>query len=141
MDAFNPTTKTQQAVSSAAQAATMAGNPEVSPAHLLRALLSQSDGLAAPLLTAAGADPGAGRKELESVIATLPSAAGATVSSPQFDTYAVKALTPAQKLATEMGDAYVSTEHVLVGLAAEGGPVADLLKRQGATPEALRDAF
>ncbi|WP_277068834.1 ATP-dependent chaperone ClpB [Saccharomonospora viridis] len=141
MDAFNPTTKTQQAISSAAQAATMAGNPEISPAHLLGALLSQSDGLAAPLLTAAGADPGAVRKELESVISTLPSATGATVSSPQFDTYAVKSLTHAQKLATEMGDEYVSTEHVLVGLAAEGGPVADLLKRQGATPEALRDAF
>ena len=140
MDAFNPTTKTQQAISSAAQAATMAGNPEISPAHLLGALLSQSDGLAAP------AHRGRGRsrrrpQELESVISTLPSATGATVSSPQFDTYAVKSLTHAQKLATEMGDEYVSTEHVLVGLAAEGGPVADLLKRQGATPEALRDAF
>src|SRR5690606_35000905 len=134
-------TKTQQAISSAAQAATMAGNPEISPAHLLGALLSQSDGLAAPLLTAAGADPGAVRKELESVISTLPSATGATVSSPQFDTYAVKSLTHAQKFATEMGDEYVSTEHVLVGLAAEGGPVADLLKRQGATSETLRDAF
>ncbi len=141
MDAFNPTTKTQQAISSAAQAATMAGNPEISPAHLLGALLSQSDGLAAPLLTAAGADPGAVRKELESVISTLPSATGATVSSPQFDTYAVKSLTHAQKLATEMGDEYVSTEHVLVGLAAEGGAVADLLKRTAPRRTRSGDAF
>ncbi|WP_216211645.1 ATP-dependent chaperone ClpB [Amycolatopsis aidingensis] len=141
MDAFNPTTKTQQAISSAAQAATMAGNPDVAAAHLLGALLAQGDGLAQPLLTAVGADPDQVHKELEPIIQALPSASGATVSSPQFDPGAVKSLTHAQKLATELGDEYVSTEHVLVGLAAEGGQVADLLKRHGATPDALREAF
>ncbi|MFB9689613.1 ATP-dependent chaperone ClpB [Amycolatopsis plumensis] len=141
MDAFNPTTKTQQAISSAAQAATMAGNPHVSAAHLLGALLAQGEGLTAPLLTAVGADPELVHKELEPLIAALPSATGATVSSPQFDTYAVKCLTRAQKLATELGDEYVSTEHLLVGLATEGGQVADLLKRHGATPDALQEAF
>ncbi|GAB3494490.1 ATP-dependent chaperone ClpB [Amycolatopsis cihanbeyliensis] len=141
MDAFNPTTKTQQAISSAAQAATMAGNPDVAAAHLLGALLAQGDGLAQPLLTAVGADPEQVHKELEPIIQALPSATGATVSSPQFDTSAVKSLTHAQKLATELGDEYVSTEHVLVGLATEGGQVADLLKRHGATPDALREAF
>ncbi|GHG40720.1 MULTISPECIES: ATP-dependent chaperone ClpB [Amycolatopsis] len=141
MDAFNPTTKTQQAISSAAQAATMAGNPHVSAAHLLGALLAQGEGLTAPLLTAVGADPELVHKELEPLIAALPSATGATVSSPQFDTYAVKSLTRAQKLATELGDEYVSTEHLLVGLATEGGQVADLLKRHGATPDALQEAF
>jgi ATP-dependent Clp protease ATP-binding subunit ClpB len=141
MDAFNPTTKTQQAISSAAQAATMAGNPHVASAHLLGALLAEGDGLTAPLLTAVGADPQQVHKELEPIIHALPSATGATVSSPQFDTHAVKALTHAQKLATELGDEYVSTEHLLVGLATEGGPVADLLKRHGATPETLREAF
>ena len=141
MDAFNPTTKTQQAISSAAQAATMAGNPHVSAAHLLGALLAQGEGLTAPLLTAVGADPGVVHKELEPIIAALPSATGATVSSPQFDNFAVKSLTHAQKLATELGDEYVSTEHLLVGLATEGGQVADLLKRHGATPDALQEAF
>src|SRR5436305_938312 len=141
MDAFNPTTKTQQAISSAAQAATMAGNPHVSAAHLLGALLAQGEGLTAPLLTAVGADQGVVHKELEPLIAALPSATGATVSTPQFDTFAVKSLTRAQKLATELGDEYVSTEHLLVGLATEGGQVADLLKRHGATPDALREAF
>ncbi|MBE8525994.1 ATP-dependent chaperone ClpB [Amycolatopsis sp. H6(2020)] len=141
MDAFNPTTKTQQAISSAAQAATMAGNPHVSAPHLLGALLAQGEGLTAPLLTAVGADPEVVHKELEPLIAALPSATGATVSSPQFDTFAVKSLTRAQKLATELGDEYVSTEHLLVGLATEGGQVADLLKRHGATPDALQEAF
>ena len=141
MDAFNPTTKTQQAISSAAQAATVAGNPSVTAAHLLGALLAQGDGLAGPLLTAVGADPQQVHKELEPITQGLPSATGATVSTPQFDPSAVKSLTHAQKLATELGDEYVSTEHLMVGLAAEGGQVADLLKRHGATPDALREAF
>ncbi|RZS37873.1 ATP-dependent Clp protease ATP-binding subunit ClpB [Herbihabitans rhizosphaerae] len=141
MDAFNPTTKTQQAISSAAQAATVAGNPDIKPGHLLGALLAQGDGLTAPLLSAVGADPGVVGKELDQLVNSLPAATGATVSAPQFDPEAVKALTHAQKLATEMGDEYVSTEHLLVGLAAEGGRVGDLLRRHGATPDALREAF
>ncbi|MGH3517382.1 MAG: ATP-dependent chaperone ClpB [Haloechinothrix sp.] len=141
MDAFNPTTKTQQAISSAAQAATVAGNPAVGPAHLLGALLAQSEGLAGPLLTAVGADPKQVHAELDPITRALPTATGATVSTPQFDGQAVKSLTRAQQLATELGDSYVSTEHLLVGLAEEGGKVADLLKRHNATPEALRDAF
>ncbi|WP_158879434.1 ATP-dependent chaperone ClpB [Amycolatopsis anabasis] len=141
MDAFNPTTKTQQAISSAAQAAAVAGNPDIAPSHLLGALLAQSDGIAGPLLTAVGADPEQVHKELEPISQALPSATGATVSTPQFNTQALKSLTHAQKLATEMGDEYVSTEHLLAGLATEGGQVAELLKRHGATPDALREAF
>ncbi|SMC94914.1 ATP-dependent chaperone ClpB [Kibdelosporangium aridum] len=141
MDAFNPTTKTQQAVSAAVQAATVAGNPDVSPAHLLAALLAQGDGLTAPLLTAVGADPAVIGKELEKIVASLPSATGATVSTPNLNGQAARSLSQAQKLATEMGDEYVSTEHVLYGLAYERGPVGELLRRHGATPEALKDAF
>jgi ATP-dependent Clp protease ATP-binding subunit ClpB len=141
MDAFNPTTKTQQAVSAAVQAATVAGNPDVSPAHLLAALLAQGDGLTAPLLTAVGADPQVVRKDLEQVAVGLPSATGATVSAPNLNAEAGRSLQLAQKLATEMGDEYVSTEHVLWGLASERGQVGDLLRRHGATPDALREAF
>jgi len=141
MDAFNPTTKTQEAISSAAQAATMAGNPDIAAAHLLGALLAQGDGLTKPLLTAVGADTDTVHRELENLIQGLPSATGATVSTPQFDTHAVNSLTRAQKLATELGDDYVSTEHILVGLAEEGGSVATLLQKHGATPQAIQDAF
>jgi len=141
LDAFNPTTKTQQAISAAAQAAAAAGNPDIKPVHLLGALLAQGDGLTAPLLTAVGADPAVIRKELDQLANSLPSATGATVSAPQLDGQALRAVTHAQKLATEMGDEFVSTEHLLVGLAAEGGAVADLLNRNGATPDALREAF
>lgn len=57
MDSFTPTTKTQQALSAAVQAAASAGNPDVRPAHILVALLDQSDGIASPLLKAVGVDP------------------------------------------------------------------------------------
>src|ERR1044072_3708282 len=141
MDAFNPTTKTQQAVSAAVQAATVAGNPDVSPANPLGPLLATGDGLPAPLLTAVGADPGVVGKELEKIVAGLPSATGATVSTPNLNGQAARSLSQAQKLATEMGDEYVSTEHVLYSLAYERGPVGELLRRHGATPDALREAF
>jgi ATP-dependent Clp protease ATP-binding subunit ClpB len=141
MDSFNPTTKTQAAISSAVQAASMAGNPDVTAAHLLGALLAQGDGIAAPLLAAVGADPAAVRAELEAITQRLPSATGSTVAAPLCDRQALKALTDAQNLATEMGDSYVSTEHLLVGLAAQGGAVGQLLSRHGATPDALREAF
>jgi ATP-dependent Clp protease ATP-binding subunit ClpB len=145
MDSFNPTTKTQQAISAAAQAAALAGNPDVGPTHLLGALLAQADGIAAPLLAAVGADAAAVRSELTQLGNRLPSASGSTVSAPQLSRDALAAINAAQQLATEMGDEYVSTEHLLVGLASapkQGrSEVADLLHRHGATPEALREAF
>ena len=141
MDSFNPTTKAQQAISAAVQAAALAGNPDVGPTHLLGALLAQGDGIAAPLLAAVGADAAAVRGELTQLSNRLPSASGSTVSAPQLSREALAALNAAQQLATEMGDDYVSTEHLLVGLASAGGPVAALLRRHGATPEALREAF
>ncbi|GAA0226178.1 ATP-dependent chaperone ClpB [Saccharothrix mutabilis subsp. mutabilis] len=141
MDAFNPTTKTQQAVSAAVQAATIAGNPDVTSVHLLGSLLAQGDGLTAPLLSAVGADPKQVHKELEQLSRALPAASGSSVSAPQFSRDAVRVLGRAQELATEMGDEYVSTEHLLVGLAQHGGQVADLLRRHGASPEALKEAF
>ncbi|HKR52197.1 MAG TPA: Clp protease N-terminal domain-containing protein, partial [Pseudonocardiaceae bacterium] len=134
MDSFNPTTKTQAAISSAAQAASTAGNPDITPGHLLEALLAQADGIAAPLLAAVGADAKAIRAELDAIIKRLPSATGSTVAAPQLDRQAAKALGHAQNLATDMGDSYVSTEHLLVGLAADTGAVGQLLRRHGATP-------
>ena len=141
MDAFNPTTKVQQAISSAVQAASLAGNPDVGPTHLLGALLAQSDGVTVPLLEAVGADVAAIRRELNRLSNQLPSASGPTVAAPQLSRETLAAINTAQRLATEMGDEYVSTEHLLVGLASTQGQVGDLLRRHGATPEALREAF
>ncbi|MDV3207311.1 MAG: AAA family ATPase, partial [Rhodococcus ruber] len=140
MDSFNPTTKTQAAMTAAMQSASAAGNPEIRPAHLLVALLDQTDGIAAPLLKAVGVDPTVVHREAQTLVERLPRATGAT-QTPQLGREAVAALTAAQHLATELDDEYVSTEHVLVGLAGGDSDVAKLLVGHGATPAALRDAF
>ena len=91
MDSFNPTTKTQQAISAAVQAASLAGNPDVGPTHLLGALLAQGDGIAAPLLAAVGADPAAVRTEVTALGNRLPSASGSTVGAVNFPQVALPA--------------------------------------------------
>ncbi len=140
MDSFQPTTKTQAALTSALQAASAAGNPEISPAHLLVALLDQTDGIAAPLLKAVGVDPVTVRNRAQELVDRKPKASGSS-STPQLSRESIASISEAQKLATEMGDQFVSTEHVLYGLAQAGGEAAQLLTSVGATPQEIREAF
>ncbi|WP_067884366.1 ATP-dependent chaperone ClpB [Nocardia vaccinii] len=140
MDSFNPTTKTQAAFTAALQSASAAGNPEIRPAHLLVALLDQTDGIAAPLLKAVAADPVQVRGEAQDIIDRLPSATGAT-TTPQLGREALAAMNAAQKLATELGDEYVSTEVLLIGLASGDSDVSQLLLKYGATADGLREAL
>ncbi|MGK9272768.1 ATP-dependent chaperone ClpB [Williamsia muralis] len=140
MDSFNPTTKTQAALSAAVQAAAAAGNPDVRPAHVLVALLDQSDGIAAPLLKAVGVDPAQARTAAQQLVDRLPTASGAS-STPQLSRESIAAVSAAQQLAGELSDEYVSTEHLVVGLATGDSDVAKLLANLGATPQSLRDAF
>ena len=140
MDSFNPTTKTQAALSAAVQAAAAAGNPDVRPAHVLVALLDQSDGIAAPLLKAVGVDPAQARTAAQQLVDRLPKASGAS-STPQLSRESIAAVSAAQQLAGELSDEYVSTEHLVVGLATGDSDVAKLLANLGATPQSLRDAF
>ncbi|MGV0636201.1 ATP-dependent chaperone ClpB [Mycolicibacillus trivialis] len=140
MDSFNPTTKTQAALTAALQAATTAGNPEIRPAHLLLALLTQNDGIAAPLLEAVGVDPAPIRSEAQRLVDLAPQVTSAS-AQPQLSREALAAITVAQQLATEMDDEFVSTEHLMVGLATGDSEVAALLSGRGATPDALREAF
>ncbi|WP_415972980.1 ATP-dependent chaperone ClpB [Rhodococcus sp. 077-4] len=140
MDSFTPTTKSQAALSSALQAASAAGNPDIRPAHLLVALLDQTDGIATPLLKAVGVDPATVRREAQNLVDRLPSASGST-TTPQLGRETLAAITTAQHLATELDDEFVSTEHIMVGLATGSDDVAKLLSGHGAGPNELRDAF
>ncbi|MDX2356222.1 ATP-dependent chaperone ClpB [Dietzia sp. PP-33] len=143
MSQFNPTTKTQAALSAAVQSASAAGNPDVRPGHLLVALLEQQDGIATPLLQACGVDPQLALTQARSLTASYPSASGSGLAAPNFNRDALAVISSSQSLASEMGDAYVSTEHVLVGIAAghTGGDAAKLLNELGATEDALKQAF
>ncbi|MGW2401459.1 ATP-dependent chaperone ClpB [Kitasatospora sp. NPDC001664] len=141
MDASKFTSKTQDALSAAIRQASAAGNPDVKPVHILLALLEQPEGVARPLLEAVGADVTAVTAAAKRQATALPSAQGSTVSAPQLARDTLAVLTEAGKRAEDLDDQYLSTEHLLVGLAAEGGRVAELLKDHGATPKALLAAF
>ena len=135
------TTKSQEAVSTAVRRAATEGHPEVAPVHLLLALLDQPEGITGSLLSAVGADPATVRSRAEALLRALPAASGSTVAAPQLSRTLLASLSVAQTKAKEIGDDYVSTEHLLVGLADAGGDVASLLRGQQALPKALVDAF
>jgi ATP-dependent Clp protease ATP-binding subunit ClpB len=141
MEANKLTTKSQEALSAAVRLSADRGHPAVEPTHLLTALLGQTDGTATPLLRGVGADVADIRAENDGLLAALPRASGSTVAAPQFSRDLLRVVNAAQKQAEQLTDEYLSTEHLLVGLAADGGPVADLLRRHGATAEALLAAF
>jgi ATP-dependent Clp protease ATP-binding subunit ClpB len=113
------TTKSQEAVSTAVRRAAAAGHPEVSPAHLLLALLDQEDGVAVPLVSAAGGDPAALRNRVEERVEALPKASGSSVAAPTLSRGVLKALEEAQEAARQVQDEYVSTEDLVVGLASQ----------------------
>ncbi|MFC5751513.1 ATP-dependent chaperone ClpB [Actinomadura rugatobispora] len=138
---YKLTQKSQEAVSVAVRRTAAEGHPQVEPQHLLVALIGQPEGTAVPLLEAVGADWQALRRRAEEQLAGMPKAAGSTVSSPQMSRQLIVAVNTAANRAKQLEDEYVSTEHLLVGLAADGGPAAGLLKEFGATPQALLDAF
>jgi ATP-dependent Clp protease ATP-binding subunit ClpB len=135
------TRKSQEAVSEAVRNAAAAGNPNVDGLHLLAALIGQDGGTAAPLLQAVGADPAAVLRTTTNLLARLPRASGDTLSAPETSRPLLAALAAAAKRAREMNDDYVSTEHLLVGLAADGGQAATVLRDAGAGPDELLAAF
>jgi len=141
IDGFKLTTKSKEAVSEVVRRAVTGGHPQVEPVHLLLALLGQADGTAGPLLDAVGADRVAVRARADELLRRLPSATGSTVAAPALSRACHRALATASDQARDRGDEYISTEHLLVGLAQDGADVAEVLRSVGATPEALLDAF
>ena len=136
------TTKSQEALGAAVRIAAANGNPQVEPIHLLDSLLQMGPGIATALLDSVGADTASLAREARRKVEALPSAQGSTVAQPSLNQPALKVLTAAQNLAKERGDQYVSTEHLLIGLAQDGGPgVSDMLAAAGATGPALVQAL
>ena len=136
------TTKSQEALGAAVRIAAANGNPQVEPIHILDSLLQMGPGIATALLDAVGADTAQLTQEARGKLEALPSAQGSTVAQPSLNQAALKVLNAAQTFAKERGDEYVSTEHLLIGLAQDGGPgVSDMLAAAGATPAALLEAL
>ncbi|MCV7552852.1 ATP-dependent chaperone ClpB [Micrococcus luteus] len=135
------TTKSQEALSAAAMNASTAGNPQIEPAHLLKALMDQRESVAVAVLKAAGADPDAVSTAASSAIQRLPSTQGSTVAQAQLSRAALQVVQNARTQAEQRSDQFVSTEHLLLGVAADPGEAGEALRSNGASLEALAAAL
>ncbi len=133
------TQKSIEAVQSAQQLASERKNTEVAQAHLLFALLAQPDGLIGSILTATGADINNLRQDAEREVNQLPSYSTGSGSDQIYVSQDLNlALNEAERRAKEMGDQYVSVEHLFLGLLKKANdPVKKLLARHNVTEKAF----
>ena len=135
------TTKAQEAVSSALQAAAAAGNPQVEPIHLLEALIEQREGIALSLLEAVAADVRAIGARTRNALVALPSAQGVSAGSAQPSNALLAVVRDAGERAEAGGDQYISTEHLLIALAASQTEAGRILTQGGVEADALTQAL
>ncbi|MFD9517351.1 ATP-dependent chaperone ClpB [Streptomyces sp. NPDC059979] len=136
------TNKSRDALNAATSRAVKDGHADLTPAHLLLALLAGEDNEnVIDLLVAADADQAAVRSGAERLLAALPSVTGSTVAPPQPTRDLLAVLAEADAQAGRLGDEYLSTEHLLIAIAAKGGAAGEVLTAQGATAKKLLAAF
>ena len=135
------TTMAQEAVGDAIQSASAAGNAQVETLHVMDALLRQENGVVRSLIEAAGGGPQAIGAAVRNALVALPSASGSSTSQPQASRQLTAAIAQAEKEMQQMGDEYVSTEHLLIGIAAsKPNQSAEILEKNGVTAASLRKA-
>jgi ATP-dependent Clp protease ATP-binding subunit ClpB len=138
------TVKSQEAMQQAIAQASELGNPELQPVHVLLSLIADRDGVILPVLEKIGVAVERLEAELHSIEEKLPRVSGAQSGSsqPGLSNRLNKAVEQAFREAVNFKDEYISTEHLLLGLAREkGDPAVDLLLAEGATHEAILKAL
>ncbi|CAM5433293.1 chaperone protein ClpB [Streptomyces badius] len=129
------TNKSRDAINAATNRAVKDGHPDLTPGHLLLALLEGQDNEnIVDLLAAVEADLALVRGETERLLGGLPSVTGSTVAPPQPNRELLAVIQDAAQRAEELGDDYISTEHLLIGVAAKGGRAGEILDGQGPAP-------
>jgi ATP-dependent Clp protease ATP-binding subunit ClpB len=113
---------------------------QLTPEHLLKALLDDEEGAAAGLIRAAGGDDSAARAAVDAEVARLPKVSGAGAGQPQATPGLVRVLDAAQRAAEKAGDEYVAQDRLLIALAGSDGGAARALRAAKATPQALEQA-
>jgi len=126
MQADRFTVKSREAVATAQRLAAEAGHTEVTPAHLLVAVLEQEDGLAPRILQKLSADVRGIADRARSVLAGLPTVSGAEPEVQPSQSF-VRVLQRAEKEAGALDDEYISVQHLLLALADKASGVADIL--------------
>jgi ATP-dependent Clp protease ATP-binding subunit ClpB len=141
MNADRLTTKSREVVTAAIATATRGGHATVETWHLLLSLLDTGGSTAGALLRAVGANSADLRRTALKAVESMPSARGPSVVEPSLSRELVNSINAAEDIARPLGDEYVSTEHLLAGLARVGGEVAKALRDAGATEKQLVEAF
>jgi len=134
------TIKSQEAIAAACSLAERRRNPQITPEHLLVVLLEQDGGVVAPVLAKLGANLAAVRSEANAALEALPTVSqGGESAGPSSEL--VRVLRDAEGEMRALKDEYVSTEHVLLALAAHPSKAGDALRAHGATKDALLQAI
>ena len=115
----------------------------IAPAHLLKALLDDEQGMAAGLIQAAGGDPKAAKREVDALVAKIPAVTGSgATQAPALDGDTIRILDQAEQVAQKSGDSYVTVERILLAMAlAKGTDVGNALQKAGLTSQNLNAAI
>lgn len=136
------TNMAQEVISDAVQSASAAGNAQVETLHLLDALLRQQNGVVPSLIKAAGGDIKAIGTAVRNGLVNLPSASGSSTTQAQPSRQLEAVLVQAEQEMKQLGDEFISTEHLLIAIAAsKPNKSADILEANGVTAESLRKAL
>ena len=139
---INFTQNARAALSGAAELALQGRSPVIETAHLAKALVDQPEGIVAAVISQAGGDLARLKSALDELLSRLPKVTGSEVKPEQAAPNLAKALEKAAGLAREMGDSYVSNEHLLLGLLAQNDAPAEVLAREGNLNErSVKDAL
>ena len=133
------TTKAQEAIANAQTSAGGKGHAEITPLHLLAALLGESDGIVRPLLEKASAPVDQLVQMVDAEIGRMPSSSGGSSASPSRELQQV--FETAGQTATKMQDEFISTEHLLLGLVATRGKVKDVLDLNAIDEKTILEAL
>src|SRR5919112_2357453 len=115
----------------------------IAPAHLLKALLDDEQGMAAGLIDAAGGDPTVAKREVDALVAKIPAVTGSgATQAPALDGDTIRILDQAEQVAKKAGDSYVTVERILLAIAlAKNTDVGAVLAKAGVTPQNLNAAI
>src|ERR1700730_11552066 len=134
------TRKTQEALAAGQSLARDTNNAEVTPEHLRAALVGQPESVVLPVLERLGVAPKTVRDRVDDALGRLPQVYGPTQMPPvSKDAYALLEAAHAERAG--LNDDYLSTEHLLLAMAAVPGGVGDLLRALGVNREAVLDAL
>ncbi|HTW13217.1 MAG TPA: ATP-dependent chaperone ClpB [Solirubrobacteraceae bacterium] len=141
MQADRFTIKSQEALEAAQRLASERRNPQTLPAHLLAVLLEQDGGVVVPVLRKLGVEPGAVRATLNPALEALPRLSGGASEPTGGSNELIEIMRAAEQEMRALGDSYISTEHLVLALAASQGTAGDVLRSTGANHDALLEAL